>query len=47
MKECGFDFDAVMEWAYIEQAAFMPLVPTREDLARDKFLTATRAERAE
>ncbi|MGS5901575.1 hypothetical protein AB2P79_06245 [Escherichia coli] len=47
VKEYGFDFDAVMEWTYIEQGAFMPLVPTREDLARDKFLTATRAERAE
>ncbi|EDP8962385.1 hypothetical protein H2O03_32730 [Pseudomonas aeruginosa] len=47
VKESGFDSDAVMEWTYIEQAEFVPLVPTREDLARDKFLTATRAERAE
>ncbi|EMJ7039723.1 MULTISPECIES: hypothetical protein [Pseudomonadota] len=47
VKKRGFDGDAVMEWTYIEEAEFMPLVPTREDLARDKFLTATRAERAE
>ncbi|EDP8962395.1 MFS transporter [Salmonella enterica subsp. enterica] len=47
VKEDGFDSDAVMEWTYIEQAEFVPLVPTREDLARDKFLTATRAERDE
>lgn len=47
VKQYGFDSDAIREWTYIEQAAFMPLVPTREDQARDKFLTATRAERAE
>lgn len=47
VQERGFDPDAVMEWTYLEQAAFLPPVPSKTDLAREKFLTATPAERAE
>ena len=47
VKDGGFDADAVLEWTYIEQAAIRPPVPSKTDLAREKFLTASPEERAE